>query len=44
MAVKLGDKKWEKYMSVFCHPFTKAEIRYFDRTAIDEAHAWLEGN
>jgi len=39
----VGDKKWEKGMSVFCRPFTTAEIRYFDRTAIDEARTWLAG-
>lgn len=38
----VGDKKWEKGMSVFCKPFTKAKIRYFDRTAIAEARTWLE--
>ena len=39
----VGDKKWEKGMSVFCRPFTTAKIRYFDSAAIQEAHAWLEG-
>jgi hypothetical protein len=38
-----GDRKWEKGMSVFCRPFTTAQIRYFDRAAIDEARQWLEG-
>jgi hypothetical protein len=40
----VGDKKWEKGMSVFCKPFTTAQIRYFDRAAITEARAWLESN
>jgi hypothetical protein len=31
-------------MSVFCHPFTAAKIRYFDETAINEARAWLGEN
>lgn len=39
----VGDRKWEKGMSVFCQPFTTAKIRYFDRTAISEAKAWVEG-
>ncbi len=39
----VGDKKWEKWMAVFCRPFTSAQIRYFDRDAIDEARTWLEG-
>jgi hypothetical protein len=38
----VGDRKWEKGMSVFCRPFTTAKIRYFDRTAIAEAKAWVE--
>jgi len=38
----VGEKKWEKGMSVFCKPFTTAAIRYFDRAAIAEARAWLE--
>src|SRR5262252_3961018 len=38
----VGDKKWEKGMSVFCRPFTTAQIRYFGSSAIEEARAWLE--
>jgi ubiquinone/menaquinone biosynthesis C-methylase UbiE len=38
----VGDKKWQRGMSKFCHPFTTARIRYFDRTAADEARAWLD--
>jgi len=38
----VGDKKWEKGMSVFCRPFTTAQVRYFDHSAIAEAHKWLE--
>jgi hypothetical protein len=37
----VGDKKWEKGMSVFCKPFTTAKIRYFDTAQAAEAHAWL---
>jgi hypothetical protein len=37
----LGDKQWEKGMSVFCRPFTAAKIRHFDRAAIEEARTWL---
>jgi hypothetical protein len=29
-------------MSVFCRPFTTAQVRYFDRAAADEARQWLE--
>jgi hypothetical protein len=38
----VGDKKWEKGMSVFCKPFTSAKIKYFDRATIAEARTWLE--
>ena len=40
----VGDKKWEKGMSIFCQPFTTAKIRYFDSTALSDAQAWLEQN
>jgi hypothetical protein len=39
----VGDKAWEKGMSVFCRPFTTAKIRYFDRAAKEEARAWITG-
>jgi hypothetical protein len=38
----MGEKQWEKGMSVFCKPFTTARVRYFERAAIAEARAWLE--
>lgn len=37
----VGNKKWEKGMSVFCRPFTTAAIRYFDQAAGAEARDWL---
>lgn len=37
----VGDKKWEKTMSVFCKPFTKARIKYFDLTEIYKAYEWI---
>lgn len=40
----VGDKEWEKQMSLFCRPFTTAKIRYFDNTKATEARAWLEGD
>lgn len=39
----VGDKKWEQGMAAFCRPFTTAKIRYFDRAALQEARAWVEG-
>ena len=38
----VGDKKWEKGMSVFCKPFTVATIRYFDQSKLEEARTWLK--
>ena len=38
----VGDKKWEHGMAMFCKPFTKAKIRYFDHADVAEAHKWLE--
>jgi hypothetical protein len=38
----VGDKKWEKVMSVFCKPFTTATIRYFDRADAAQARKWLD--
>ncbi len=37
----VGDKAWEKGMSVFCKPFTTATIRYFDHDHLDEARQWI---
>jgi hypothetical protein len=40
----VGDKKWEKGMSIFCKPFTTAKVRYFDRADMDAARAWIESD
>lgn len=37
----VGNKAWEKEMSSFCRPFTRAQIRFFDGTEIDEARDWM---
>ena len=37
----VGDRLWEKSMSVFCRPFTTAKIRYFEHTALAEDLHWL---
>ncbi len=37
----VGDKAWEKGMSVFCKPFTTATVRYFDHSQIGEAREWI---
>ena len=38
----VGDKKWEKEMSIFCKPFTTAKIRYFKTAQEVEAQTWLQ--
>jgi demethylmenaquinone methyltransferase/2-methoxy-6-polyprenyl-1,4-benzoquinol methylase len=38
----VGDKRWQKWMSEACRPFTTAEIRYFERARMGEARNWLE--
>jgi hypothetical protein len=37
----VGESKWEAGMAVFCKPFTRATIRYFDQAKADEAVAWI---
>ena len=37
----IGDKKWQKSMATFYKPFTKAEIKYFDRSFATAARKWL---
>ena len=37
----VGDKKWQQGMAMFCKPFTKATIRYFDYAEAPAALDWL---
>jgi len=37
----VGEKKWQKGMSTFAKPFTKAKVRYFDHADVAEARKWL---
>jgi hypothetical protein len=37
----VGDRKWEAGMAVFCKPFTRAKIQYFDQSQFDEAVNWI---
>jgi SpoIIAA-like len=37
----VGESKWQHGMAVFCKPFTAAEVRYFDRSEIEQARMWL---
>ena|SRR5579862_5398942 len=38
----VGDKAWEKFLSVIGRPFTQAEVKYFDQSSIDAARSWLK--
>ncbi|HZM05494.1 MAG TPA: STAS/SEC14 domain-containing protein [Candidatus Saccharimonadales bacterium] len=40
----VGDKKWQHGMAVFCKPFTKATVRYFDHADALEARKWIGAN
>ncbi|WP_404308550.1 SpoIIAA family protein [Neorhodopirellula lusitana] len=40
----VGESKWEKGMSVFCRPFTTAEIKYFDIADVEKAREWIEAD
>ena len=40
----VGDKQWEKGVTVFIKPFTGAATRYFEKQDIDQARAWIEAS
>ncbi|MFQ5526993.1 MAG: STAS/SEC14 domain-containing protein [Thermoanaerobaculia bacterium] len=44
VALVVDGKSWENAMTAFCHPFTGAEVRYFDRGQLLEARQWLEAS
>ena len=37
----IGDKRWKAWGTRLSKPFFRAEMRYFDRAAADEAWSWL---
>jgi len=37
----VGENKWEKGMTLFFKPFTRAEVRYFDQNHLGEAKSWI---
>ena len=37
----VGESRWEAGMAVFCKPFTRATVRYFDDSKADEASTWI---
>jgi len=38
----VGETTWEKWMAMFCKPFTTAKIRYFPVEQAADARAWVE--
>lgn len=38
----VGENKWHNRLAVFFKPFTRAEVRYFDRANMATARVWLE--
>jgi SpoIIAA-like len=40
----VGYRAWEHAMAVMVKPFTMAKVRYFDRSDIAQARAWLTRN
>ena len=38
----VGETNWQKWMSIFCKPFTMARVKYFEKDEIVEAMEWLE--
>jgi len=37
----VGDMNWQRVMTMFCKPFMKATIHYFDHGHAAEARRWL---
>jgi SpoIIAA-like len=37
----VGDMQWQHVMAIFCKPFTKAKMQYFDHTDAAGARKWL---
>ena len=36
----VGETTWEKWMTGFCKPFTRAKIKYFESSELEAARAW----
>ena len=37
----VGERRWHPDMAIFCKPFAKAAVRYFDCDAAAETQKWL---
>jgi hypothetical protein len=38
----VGNKTWEKAMTLFAMPFTTAQVRYFDESELQKAKKWIK--
>lgn len=38
----VGESKWEKGMTMFCKPFTTAEIKWFTHDELETAREWIK--
>ena len=38
----VGETTWQHGMAMFCKPFTRATVRYFDHARAAEARTWLD--
>ena len=38
----VGETKWQHGMAIFCKPFTKATVRYFEHADAMAARNWLD--
>jgi hypothetical protein len=37
----VGDSRWEQGMAAFAKPFTRAKVKYFDSTKLEDAKRWI---
>jgi hypothetical protein len=37
----VGQKEWEKWVEILEHPFIRTEVRYYDKSRLEEAWTWL---
>ena len=37
----VGERRWQHSMAVFCKPFTRAKVEYFQMEDLEEARGWL---
>lgn len=38
----VGETKWQHGMAMFCRPFTRAIVRYFDHADANKAREWID--